>query len=50
MLILTIVQLDITLELNFISSLFFKFFIFVYTSTCNLVFVFVHVYTKTGSS
>ena len=52
MLILTIVQLDITLECYFIL------FYFVYISACNLVFVFVRVttmkvivnYVKTGSS
>ena len=37
MLILTIVQLDITLEYFLIS------FYFVYTSACNLVFAFVRV-------
>ena len=37
MLILTIVQLDITLEFFFFS------FHFVYTSACNLVFAFVRV-------
>ena len=37
MLILTIVQLDITLEFFFFS------FHFVYTSSCNLVFAFVRV-------
>ena len=37
MLILTIVQLDITLEIFFLS------FCFVYTSACNLVSVFVRV-------
>ena len=39
MLILTIVQLDITLEF------FFSSFYFVYTSACNLVFAFVCVIT-----
>ena len=39
MLILTIVQLDITLEF-FVFS-----FYFVYTSACNLVFAFVRVIT-----
>ena len=39
MLILTIVQLDITLEFFFFS------FYFVYTSACNLVSVFVRVIT-----
>ena len=40
MLILTIVQLDITLECFFFFS-----FHFVYTSACNLVLAFVHVIT-----
>ena len=39
MLILTIVQLDITLDFFFFS------FYFVYTSGCNLVFAFVRVIT-----
>ena len=39
MLILTIVQLDITLEF------FFSFHFFYYTSACNLVFAFVRVIT-----
>ena len=40
MLILTIVQLDVTLEFFFFS------FYFVYTSACNLVFAFVRVLTS----
>ena len=43
MLILTIVQLDITLDFYF--SFFFLSFHFVYTSACNSVFTFVHVIT-----
>ena len=43
MLILTIAQLDITLEFYFI--LYFLYFFFGYISACNLVFVFVGVTT-----
>ena len=43
MLILTIAQLDITLEFNLIFL--FIYFFFGYISSCNLVFVFVHVTT-----
>ena len=42
MLILTITQLDITLEFNLI---YFILFYFGYISACNLVFVFVRVTT-----